>query len=408
MKRLVGLELSHQKAPLAIREKISLSNEDHSAALRALKEQVDEVFLISTCNRLSLYALTSDLQPLLNFFREMGELDPYLSVFDHDTSAIRHLFSTASGLESQAIGEHEILGQIKKAYAQAQEMKCIGATMDELVRKAIFVGKKVRKETAIGKYPVSLASVAYDVIRDVHHHLSGLKVLVLGTGEMSSLMLKIIAKKQLQKIYVASRTFSRAQSLANMYNGTAMELSSIGSILQDVDVIIGATHATSHVLSRQDFENFKFSTPKTLVDLGLPRNFDPELKNINQVKLFDLDDLKSITDKGLQKRQEEIPKAMDIIEEELADFIYWLNTRQISPIISSYYDKMEQIRQEELKWALPKLGNLDENQQRIIENMLSRLTRRVSGKPIEMLRQFSQEPHIEQNPIDTFKELFDL
>jgi glutamyl-tRNA reductase len=408
MKRLVGLELSHQKAPLAIREKISMTNEDHSAALQALKDQVDEVFLVSTCNRLSLYALASDLQPLYNFFRELGDLDPYLSVFDHDTSAIRHLFSTASGLESQAIGEHEILGQIKKAYAQAQEMKCIGATMDELVRKAIFVGKKVRKETAIGKYPVSLASVAYDVIRDVHHHLSGLKVLVLGTGEMSSLMLKIIAKKQLQEIYVASRTFSRAQTLANMYNGTAIELSNIGSILQDVDVIIGATHATTHVLGREDFEKFSFEKPKTLVDLGLPRNFDPELKNINQVKLFDLDDLKSMTDQGLQKRQEEIPKAMDIIEEELADFIYWLNTRQISPLISSYYDKMEQIRQEELKWALPKLGNLDENQQRIIENMLSRLTRRVSGKPIEMLRQFSQEPHIEQNPIDTFKELFDL
>jgi glutamyl-tRNA reductase len=408
MKRLVGLELSHQKAPLAIREKISMTNEDHSAALQALKDQVDEVFLVSTCNRLSLYALASDLQPLYNFFRELGDLDPYLSVFDHDTSAIRHLFSTASGLESQALGEHEILGQIKKAYAQAQEMKCIGATMDELVRKAIFVGKKVRKETAIGKYPVSLASVAYDVIRDVHHHLSGLKVLVLGTGEMSSLMLKIIAKKQLQEIYVASRTFSRAQTLANMYNGTAIELSNIGSILQDVDVIIGATHATSHVLGREDFEKFSFEKPKTLVDLGLPRNFDPELKNINQVKLFDLDDLKSMTDQGLQKRQEEIPKAMDIIEEELADFIYWLNTRQISPLISSYYDKMEQIRQEELKWALPKLGNLDENQQRIIENMLSRLTRRVSGKPIEMLRQFSQEPHIEQNPIDTFKELFDL
>jgi glutamyl-tRNA reductase len=255
---------------------------------------------------------------------------------------------------------------------------------------------------------VSLASVAYDVIRDVHHHLSGLKVLVLGTGEMSSLMLKIIAKKQLQEIYVASRTFSRAQTLANMYNGTAIELSNIGSILQDVDVIIGATHATTHVLGREDFEKFSFEKPKTLVDLGLPRNFDPELKNINQVKLFDLDDLKSMTDQGLQKRQEEIPKAMDIIEEELADFIYWLNTRQISPLISSYYDKMEQIRQEELKWALPKLGNLDENPQRIIENMLSRLTRRVSGKPIEMLRQFSQEPHIEQNPIDTFKELFDL
>jgi glutamyl-tRNA reductase len=408
MKRLVGVELSHQRAPLAVREKISFTNEQVKEALRSLHETLPEVFIISTCNRLAVYALSDDILPIVDFFRQFGPLDPYLSVFDHDTSAIRHLFSTASGLESQAIGEHEILGQIKKAYTLAQEAGTVSAVMDEFIRRAIFVGKKVRRNTAIGQYPVSLASVSYDVIRGMHKDLSKLNMLVLGTGEMSNLILKIFSKKEISKLYVASRTFSRAQSLGHMYNGTAVQLEEAHSVIGDVDVIVGATHIQDYIFSQKDFKGLGKSHPITLVDLGLPRNFDPALKSIEEVKLFDLDDLKSITDQGMQKRQEEIPKAMNIVEEELGEFVFWLNTRQISPLISSYYEKLDQIRQEELKWVLPKLGNLDEAQQKIIENLLSRVTRRVSGKPIERLRHFSQEPHIEKNPIDTFKELFDL
>jgi glutamyl-tRNA reductase len=406
MHRLVGIEISHQKAPLAIREKISLSNEDVAGVLTAFKKTMPEVFVISTCNRLSVYALTDDMTPIFDFFREFGTLDPYLSVFDHDTSAIRHLFATACGLESQAIGEHEILGQIKKSYALAQEVKSVGPVMDELIRRAISVGKKVRNQTAIGQYPVSLASVSYEVLKDIYPDFSKTSVLVLGTGEISNLVLKIISKKPFKKLYIASRSFRRAETMQSLYKGQAVAMEDIRSILPDVDVVIGATHTNAYVLHKEDFENIHQNI--TLVDIGLPRNFDPEIKMLQRVKLFDLDDLKSITDRGLQKRQEEVPKALDIIADEIADFAYWINTRQVSPIITAYYEKLETIRDEELKWALPKMGNLDESQRKIIENLISRVTRRVSGKPIEKLRHFSQEPHIEKNPIDTFKELFDL
>jgi glutamyl-tRNA reductase len=408
MKRIIGIELSHQKAPLAVREKISFSGADMEAALLELKEKVDEVFVVGTCNRLAIYAVSDDLQPLLDYFRRYGPLDPYLSIFDTESSAIRHLFATASGLESQAIGEHEILGQIKKAYAKAQELKTIGAVMDEFIRKAIYVGKKVRKETAIGQHPVSLASVGYDVIRSAYKNMDGLSVLVLGTGEMSGLMLKILLKKSFKNLYIASKTLERAETLAHQYQGTAVEMDRIGELFNEVDVIIGATHTAEYVLKYNDIVNQEFGQTKILVDLGLPRNFDPDLKKHNDIKLYDLDDLKSITYQGMLRRQEEIPKAMDLVEEELKEFIYWLNTREVSPIISSYYDKMEKIREEELRWALPKLGSLDESQRKIIESLVSRLTRRVSGKPIEKLRAFSQDPAVEMNPIDTFKELFDL
>jgi glutamyl-tRNA reductase len=406
MKKLVGVELSHQKAPLAIREKISLTPEDVSGALLALKKEMSEVFIISTCNRLSVYALTDDITPIFEFFREFGALDPYLSVFEHDNMAIRHLFATACGLESQAVGEHEILGQIKKAYALAQEVKSVGPVMDELIRRAISVGKKVRQQTAIGQYPVSLASVSCDILRDDHYDFSKTTVLVLGTGEMANLVLKIIAKKPYANLYIASRSFHRAQTMEHLYHGKAIAMEDIRTVLPEVDVIIGATHTSSYVLHKEDFDNISKHT--VLIDIGLPRNFDPEIKKVPNAKLFDLDDMKAKTDIGLQKRQEEVPKVMNIIEDEIAEFNFWTNTRQVSPIISSYYEKLDVIRDEELKWALPKLGNLDQNQKKIIENLISRVTRRVSGKPIEKLRHFSQEPHLEKNPIDTFKELFDL
>jgi len=406
MKRLVGVELSHQQAPLAIREKISLTSEDISGALLSFKRTMPEVSIISTCNRLAVYALTDDLVPIFDFFREFGPLDPYLSVYDHDTTAIRHLFATASGLESQAIGEHEILGQIKKAYSLAQGVKSIGPVMDELIRRAISVGKKVRQQTAIGQYPVSLASVSYEVIKNIHHDFSDVSVLVLGTGEISNLVLKIISKKPFKNLYIASRSFHRAQSMQNLYRGKAVMMDNIREILPEVDVVIGATHTSAYILHKEDFAHIDKKV--TMVDIGLPRNFDPAIKELPHVNLHDLDDLKTITDHGLAKRQEEVPKAMDIITNEITEFIYWVNTRQVSPLISAYYEKLDVIREEELKWALPKLGNLDENQQKIIENLISRVTRRVSGKPIEKLRHFSQEPHIEKNPIDTFKELFDL
>jgi glutamyl-tRNA reductase len=408
MKRIVGVELSHQKAPLAVRENISLNKDEVKEALQRLKPLVDEVFIISTCNRLSVYALTDDIQPLLDFFRSFGPLDPYLSIFDHDVSAIRHLFSTASGLESQAIGEHEILGQIRNAYTFSQEAGGMGPIFNEFVRKGIHAGKRVRKETAIGKYPVSLASVSYDIIKDIHKDLTKTTVLVLGTGEMATLMLKLIEKKGVKKIYIASRTSERAKLLAHTTGGEAILLEDIHTILPEANVIIGATHSESHILGHDEISVLVGTYQKTFIDLGLPRNFDPVIKTLLGIKVFDLDDIKSLTYKGMQKRQEEVPKAINIIDDETDEFVAWLNTREISPLISSYYTKLGQIQEEELKWALPKLGKLDGNQQKILENLISRVARRVSGKPIEKLRNFAQQPHLEQNPLDTFKELFDL
>ncbi len=408
MKRIFGVELSHQNAPLSVREKITLDKDATRQALEELKLQFEESFIISTCNRLSLYALSDTVEPLIKFFRQFGELDPYLAIFDYDLSAPRHLYATASGLESQAIGEHEILGQLKISYQLASETKSVGPIFNEFIRRAIYTGRKVRKETAIGQYPVSLASISLEIINDVYKSVAEKNILVIGTGEMANLMLKLLAKKPFGKLYIASKSIERASILARVSNGEAISIDKISDIFPDIDIIIGATQVDEPVLGRELVELLGTSKWKTFIDLGLPRNFDEKIKNLPGHKLYDLDDLKSMTYQSMQKRQEEIPKAMYIIEEELAMLSEWLAAREISPLISSYYEKLNRIQEEEISWALPKLGEFNEAQQKVLEMMVSRLTRRMSGKPIEMLKTFAQEPDQIQSPIHTFKSLFDL
>ena len=408
MKQILGVELSHQKAPLAIREGLSLDKEQYFVALTDLKNQFEECFLISTCNRLSLYAYSDTIEELTAFFQRFGSIDPYLTILDSTSSATRHLFSTTSGLESQAIGEHEILGQIKNSYSFALELNAVGSIFNEFVKRAIHTGKRVRKETSIGMYPVSLASVSMDVLKDSYKDLNGINWLILGTGEMSTIILKLIAKKSREKLFIASRTPERATMAAKQNNGTAVSMDQIKEILPEIDVVIGCTHADSPILYKADLNVLPADKYMTFIDLGLPRNFDVHIKSIRNYKLFDLDDLKSLTYEGLRKRQDEIPKAIQIINEELVEFENWMQTRTIAPIISEYYSMLQKITDEEFNWILPKMGNLDEQQKKVLKEALGRIGRRLSGKPIENLKNFAINQEVSSNKVDTFKEIFEL
>ena len=400
--------MSHQKAPLDVRELITHSQGEVVDALKTLKTLENEVYILSTCNRLSIYAYTDNPSNILNYYKSFGDIEPYLSVFNNEALAIQNLFATASGLESQAIGEHEILGQIKLSYQLAPESSSVGSVMNELVRRALFTGRRVRQETAIGQYSTSLASVALDVLKDVYNETSHLNWLILGTGEMASLFLKLISKKNEGKIYIASKTPSRAEQLARIYGGIPLDGDNITSVMNHVNVVIGATTTDKPVLSKETIANLNLPLWLTFIDLGMPRNFDVTIKNLPEHKLYDLDDIKSLTYRGLQKRQNEIPKALNIIHEEMEDFNKWMKTREITPIISSYFDHLKKIQEEELQWVLPKMGELNENQQKLLEQLVSRMARRLSGKPIEKLKNFSQDIELEQNRISTFKDIFGI
>lgn len=398
-------EISHQNVPLVLREKVTLNKDRLAAALNYLKKELEEVFIISTCNRLAIYSYTDSNDPVIGFFNSTAGLEEYITTYSGQ-KAVDHLLNTSAGLKSQIVGEHQILGQIKDSYEIAKKNHSLGPILDELIRKAIHTGKRVRHETTIGTRPVSLASVVFELVNR-KFDLSKSKVLVIGTGEMAQLQLKMLVKRNPKELLVAGHNKERTRDVARLFEAKSIPYNSLITTAKKADVIIGSTWAENFVLTRNDFEHPQF-THKIMIDLGLPRNFDSEIKSINNISLFDLDDLKQITHEGIKKRKKEIPKALAIIKEETGDFTYWLNTRVISPTINSYMKQLEAIRQEELSRIIPKLGTINDKQAELLQKLTYRIIRRIAKNPIQGIREYSQESSEKSQIIETFKEIFGL
>lgn len=408
MAKVIGVELSHQEAPVHVREHVALDKDDMLAALNTLSQQVYEAFIVSTCNRLAIYAYHEDHQPLLDYFNQFGSLKPYLTILDHEYSVAEHLFSTAAGLKSQALGEHQILGQVRESYYTAQEAGTLGPVLHELAKRAIRTGKRVRRETAIGQTPVSLSSVAFDLIDKQYTHLSDARIMVIGTGEMATLLLKILSKHNPGKVLVASRSRQRADEIAKFYRAEPVTYEEIIPSLKEVEVVIGASNAEEPVLSKSMLDGISLRHPLTFIDLAIPRNFSMDLSQIHAFAVYDLDRLKDLTQRGLKNRKKEIPHANGIIKEEVESYESWLNTNRLNPVIANFYQNLERIKQEELAWAKPKIGELNGQQERILDKMAHRILRKVSNDPIHTLKGYSKEPDEHQDEIATFQEIFNL
>lgn len=408
MSKIIGVELSHQDAPIHIREGVALNREETIEALQELKTYLREAFFVSTCNRLALYAYHDDHGPLLDFFNQFGNLSPYLTMLEHEYSVAEHLFSTAAGLKSQALGEHQILGQVRESYYTAQEAGTLGPVLHELAKRAIRAGKRVRGETLIGQTPVSLSSVAFELINKQYNDLEDARIMVIGTGEMASLLLKILNKHNPGKIKVASRDPERAKEVANGYNAQPISYEDIIPHLPDTEVVVGASNVTEPVVNKKLLEQTDSRHTLTFIDLAVPRNFSMDLNQIPHVSLYDLDQLKDMTIEGLKNRKQEIPKANSIIKDEVESYEEWLNTNRLSPVISNFYQNLENIKQEELDWVRPKLGNLDTQQERVLEKMAHRMVRKITKDPIHTLKNYAKDPDDNQEEIQTFQEIFNL
>lgn len=417
MDRIVGIELSHRNAPISIREKLALNKEQSAKALQKLKEDYKEVFLISTCNRLSVYAYGDNYLGLEKFFNSYGNFSQYLSVYPDSRIAVQSLFSTAAGIESQAIGEHQIIGQIRDAMDLARKEKTIGPVLDEFIRRAVHVGKRTRMETNIGKHSASLATVGFELISKHGIDLKDSSIMVVGTGNMANLVNTVLDRSTIKSLKIASHNLKRAKEMAKEWDGEAVHVSKLQHHLVQSDIIIGGTQGEVNLLSEQEVENSKCtraqfamdaSRPKLLIDFGLPRNFNPALKSFENVFLYDLDDIKRMTYEGLLKRYDEIPEVKRIINEEEEKFSEWFYQRKASPIIEAYWKSLLDTKEDELKWLLPKMGELNAEQEKLIERFAHRLIRKVSKKPLEEVNNFAQNLHHQDNPINTVKKVFDL
>ena len=254
MNKIVGIELSHRYAPIEVREQMALNSEQTEQALQALKKVYQEVFIISTCNRLSLYAFGDSYLPLEEYLELFGRYSQYLTVLPDTKIAVQNLFSTAAGLESQAIGEHQIVGQIRDALDLARKNKTIGPILDEFIRQAIHVGKRTRLETNIGKHSASLATVGFELINKHNFNLKQCNLLVIGTGNMANLVNTVLDRSSINKLFIASHNLERANEMAAEWEGDAVHVSKLPHLLAEVDIIIGGTQGEVNLLAEKEIE----------------------------------------------------------------------------------------------------------------------------------------------------------
>ena len=438
--KVLGIEISHKRAPLVLRERLSFSEAQIPEALSCLFDRhrlraeavllpacdvgecskcpqaaSAEAVILSTCNRTGIYALGGCPEPLARFLVSYKgchpqELRPHLGVYE-SRAAVEHLFAVAAGLDSQVLGEPQILGQVRRAYELALRAKAVGPILDELFRRAIHVGKRVRRETELGRHPASLASVAVELAARMHPDLSEAWALLIGTGEMGELVARLLRKRGIRQLFIASRSLPRAAELAQRLEAQPVAFERVSEKLPQVDILISATDAPGFVLTAADLKAAREcckDRPLLLIDLGVPRNLDPEIRDQSGVQLHDLDDLKALSDEGLRRRQQEVPKAWAIVREETEAFMEWLRERRAAPLIRALRDRAEAIRREQLQWALPKLGPLDEHQRQVIELLTSRIVGKLLHPPTAQLRAFARTSTLPPDPLELAAQLFQL
>lgn len=374
-------------------------------------ELVEECAVLKTCNRVEVYVVSQKgSKVLLDFAKRMKVSSRIIDFLDNDES-LRHLLRLTSGLESMIVGEDQILGQVKELYMLARKADATGKTLDLAFNKAIQVGKRVRNETGINKGSVSIGSAAVELAESTLCGLHGKTVMVIGAGEMGALVAKALANKDIKVIYVANRTFDRAEELARELDGVALQYDLMEDHILKSDVIISATSAPHFILTHEIMSRKMEGHDKELmlIDIGNPRNIESSVCDIPGVRLHNIDDLKSISDANLEKRKEEAKKAEVLIEEELALLKMQYKRQQADRIISLLYSRVEGIRRKECNEAINKLKSrhtIGSIECEVLDDMTHSFANQILAGPTKILRCAAE--HDDEQFLDTVAQLFGL
>jgi glutamyl-tRNA reductase len=407
------LGISHQTAPVSLRERLACRLDDLIVALPE-DTAVCELVLLSTCNRIEIYAeIPADSPPPKPFFLSLLAQAAHLTLdeFAEHTyahsgdAAVNHLLRVVSGLDSIVLGEPQILGQITKAHMTAVSQKTSGSVLNALFQTATRTGKRVHSETSISSNPVSISSVAIALAQNALGDLSDRQVLVVGAGEMGRLAVKALRNRNLRNIHVANRTISRAESIVSESNGRAYALDQLPRAIAEADVVITAAHSQTPLIHAGMIEERE--RPLILVDIAVPRNISPDVRSQPQVRLFDVDDLQTTLDESLAARQAEIPKVEAIIDQEQQNFQTVLRQLTIKPVIVEMRRKAEEIREAEMARTMRYLGDLDPQAIAHIQHFSRSLINKLLHDPTIRLRQAAQEDGAEDF-VGTVRNLFRL
>ncbi len=325
------LGVNHKSASIEIRERISFSAKKIFPALIALKEcdDIKEGLILSTCNRVEIYAALDTAHngfgPIKKFLYDFHQVDEdFLKNHTYTLEgidAIRHLFRVVSSLDSMVVGETQVLGQVKDAYSKAREAFCCGRALTKVFEEALRVGKRVRTETRIGKGTVSISSSAIVLAKNIFGSLKDKKVLIIGAGKIAELAVENLYTKGVSSVLVANRTYEKAKELARAFGGIAITFDQIDRYLEDTDILISSTSAPHYILTYErlaEMMRLRGNRALCLIDLGLPRNISPEVSELEQVHLYNLDDLTGVCDASIKERLLEVRKVEQIIEKHLA------------------------------------------------------------------------------------------
>lgn len=392
---IVGL--NHRTAPVEVRERLAFPAAQLSGAIDQLLkgEGVNEGLILSTCNRVEVAVAAEGDAPGLvqRFFEECRQVprsvvEPHLYHY-HGREAIRHLFRVAASLDSMVVGEPQILGQLKEAYAAAKQRGAVNGLLDGLMTRAFSVAKRVRSETEIGQNAVSVSYAAVELAREIFGNLNGRSILLIGAGKMSELAARHLQRAGVKKILVTNRTRERADQMAELFHGTVVPYEQFHKGVAEADIVITSSGAPHYILDRQNMQPImhqRRNRPVFLIDIAVPRNVEPSVNQLDNVFLYDIDDLGRVVEQNRHTRLEEAADAERIIEEEVEKMLARLREREITPTIVAIQEKLEEVRMGELARLRARLGPLSAHQEEALEALTKSMMGKIAHGPIAELR----------------------
>lgn len=412
--------INYKTAPVEIRERLTFNPNELGEAMKRLqsKKSILENVIISTCNRTEVYAVVDQLHTgryymkefLSDWFdMEQEEFVPYLFIYEQE-GAINHLFNVACGLNSMVLGETQILGQVRTSFLLGQEEKTTGTVFNHLFKQAVTLAKKAHSETDIGANAVSISYAAVELAKKIFGSLDHKHVLILGAGKMGELAIQNLHSNGVSKVTVINRTFEKAQNLANRFNGKAKTLQELQCALTEADILISSTGANDFVITKEmmaHVEKLRKGKPLFMVDIAVPRDLDPRLAELENVFLYDIDDLEGIVEANIKERQKAAEKIRILIEAEIVEFKQWLNMLGVVPVISALRDKALSIQEETMVSIERKLPNLSDREKKILNKHTKSIINQLLKDPILQAKELASASNADQ-ALDLFVKIFNI
>lgn len=418
---IILIGLNHRTAGVEVREKFALTDVENFEKGLMAHCPVRECMALSTCNRVEIVAVSKRvpereaLDSILQYWAGIcgGSAELLVdNIYQYtDLEAVEHLFTVACSLDSMVMGEPQILGQLKDAYRTAVDRGTAKTIVNRLLHKSFSVAKRVRTETAIASSAVSISFAAVELAKKIFGALDGTRAMLVGAGEMAELAATHLLQNGVQDIIIANRTLSRARELSESLGGEAIQIENMADRLHEVDIVISSTGSPVAVIKAKDVKSVlkkRKNKPMFFIDIAVPRDIDPDVNNLDNIYLYDIDDLKEVVEDNMAQRQEEAAKARMVVESETVTFGNWLKSLELQPTIVDLVDRSEEIAFRELTKTLKKIGPVDEKTRKALETLVLSVGRKSLHEPICFLKRRTQEEGSAERFIDLARRMFNL